>query len=124
MSDDKRVYLFDSTLRDGAQTQGVDFSAADKLAIAQALDELGIDYVEGGWPGANPTDDAVFAEPPALKTARFVAFGMTRRAGRSVENDPGLAAVLDSTWRRRQPSSIARRAAWSSSMLPMPVVRN
>ena len=96
MSDDKRVYLFDSTLRDGAQTQGVDFSAADKLAIARALDELGIDYVEGGWPGANPTDDAVFAEPPALKTARFVAFGMTRRAGRSVENDPGLAAVLDS----------------------------
>ncbi len=50
MSDDTRVYLFDSTLRDGAQTQGVDFSAADKLAIAQALDELGIDYVEGGWP--------------------------------------------------------------------------
>ncbi len=96
MSDDKRVYLFDSTLRDGAQTQGVDFSAADKLAIARALDELGIDYVEGGWPGANPTDDAVFAEPPALETARFVAFGMTRRAGRSVENDPGLAAVLDS----------------------------
>jgi 2-isopropylmalate synthase len=96
MNDDKRVYLFDSTLRDGAQTQGVDFSVADKLAIAQALDELGIDYIEGGWPGANPTDDAVFAEPPALKTARFVAFGMTRRAGRSVDNDPGLAAVLDS----------------------------
>ncbi len=96
MSDDKRVYLFDSTLRDGAQTQGVDFSVADKVAIAQALDELGIDYVEGGWPGANPTDDAVFADPPALKAARFVAFGMTRRAGRSVENDPGLAAVLDS----------------------------
>ena len=96
MSDDKRVYLFDSTLRDGAQTQGVDFSVADKLAVARALDGLGVDYVEGGWPGANPTDDAFFAEPPALQSARFVAFGMTRRAGRSAENDPGLSAVLHS----------------------------
>jgi 2-isopropylmalate synthase len=95
MSDDKRVFLFDSTLRDGAQTQGVDFSVADKIAIAQALDGLGIDYIEGGWPGANPTDDAFFAEPPELKTARLVAFGMTRRSGRSAANDPGLAAVLD-----------------------------
>jgi len=94
MSDDKRVYLFDSTLRDGAQTQGVDFSVADKVAIAQALDRLGVDYVEGGWPGANPTDDAFFGEPPTLDTARLVAFGMTRRAGRSAENDPGLSAVL------------------------------
>jgi 2-isopropylmalate synthase len=96
MSDDKRVYIFDTTLRDGAQTQGVDFSVADKLAIAQALDGLGVDYVEGGWPGANPTDDAFFAEPPAFDTARLVAFGMTRRAGRSAENDPGLSAVLHS----------------------------
>jgi len=95
MSDDKRVYLFDSTLRDGAQTQGVDFGVADKIAIAQALDELGIDYVEGGWPGANPTDDAFFAEPPALRGARLVAFGMTRRAGRSTANDPGLAGLAD-----------------------------
>ena len=60
-SDDKRVYIFDTTLRDGAQTQGVDFGVGDKLAIAQALDRLGIDYIEGGWPGANPTDDAFFA---------------------------------------------------------------
>jgi len=96
MSDDKRVYLFDSTLRDGAQTQGVDFSVADKTAIAQALDRLGVDYVEGGWPGANPTDDAFFGTPPNLDTARLVAFGMTRRAGRSAENDPGLSAVLHS----------------------------
>ena len=95
MSDDKRVYLFDSTLRDGAQPQGVDFSVADKITIARALDGLGIDYVEGGWPGANPTDDAFFAEPPDLRTARLVAFGMTRRSGRSAANDPGLAAVLD-----------------------------
>src|SRR5215470_16107520 len=94
MSDDKRVYLFDSTLRDGAQTQGVDFNVGDKIAIARALDRLGIDYIEGGWPGANPTDDAFFAGPPALKRAKLTAFGMTRRSGRSTANDPGLAALL------------------------------
>ncbi len=91
---DKRVYLYDSTLRDGAQTQGIDFSTADKMAIAEALDRLGIDYVEGGWPGANPTDDAFFADPPAFTHAKLTAFGMTRRAGRSPENDPGLAALF------------------------------
>src|SRR5690348_11134016 len=95
MAEDKRVYLFDSTLRDGAQTQGVDFSADDKAAIAQALDRLGVDYVEGGWPGANPTDDAFFALPPTLKRAKLVAFGMTRRPGRSAANDPGLSALLN-----------------------------
>ena len=89
-----RVYLYDTTLRDGAQTQGVDFSAADKSRIARELDALGVDYIEGGWPGANPTDDAFFANPPALSTARLTAFGMTRRAGRSAGNDPGLASVL------------------------------
>ena len=94
--DDKRIHLFDSTLRDGAQTQGVDFSVADKLAIAAALDRLGVDYIEGGWPGANPTDDAFFAQPPAFKRARLVAFGMTRRPGRSAGNDPGLAALVGS----------------------------
>ena len=92
---DKRVYIYDTTLRDGAQTQGVDFSSADKVAIAKELDRLGVDYVEGGWPGANPTDDAFFASPPELKNARLAAFGMTRRAGRSTENDPGLNAILD-----------------------------
>ncbi len=95
MDNDKRVYLFDSTLRDGAQTQGVDFGVADKVAIARALDRIGIDYVEGGWPGANPTDDAFFADPPELTHAKFTAFGMTRRPGRSAENDPGLASMLD-----------------------------
>ncbi|MSP89430.1 MAG: citramalate synthase [Alphaproteobacteria bacterium] len=89
-----RIYLFDTTLRDGGQTQGVDFSVGDKTAIARALDALGIDYVEGGWPGANPTDEKFFADPPVLKHARLTAFGMTRRPGRSVDNDPGLAAVL------------------------------
>lgn len=91
---DKRVYLYDSTLRDGAQTQGVDFSAIDKAAIARELDSIGIDYIEGGWPGANPTDDAFFADRPKLKRGKFCAFGMTRRNGRSAENDPGLQAVV------------------------------
>ena len=90
----ERVYLFDTTLRDGGQTRGIDFSVADKLAITQALDEFGIDYIEGGWPGANPTDDEFFSRPPTLKNAKFIAFGMTRRAGRSAANDPGLASVL------------------------------
>ncbi|HEX5278472.1 MAG TPA: citramalate synthase [Micropepsaceae bacterium] len=92
----ERVTLYDTTLRDGAQTQGVDFSAEDKRSIAEALDQLGIDYVEGGWPGANPTDDAFFAQAPRLTRARFTAFGMTKRAGRSAANDPGLAALLSS----------------------------
>ncbi len=92
--DDNRVYLYDTTLRDGAQTQGVNFSVSDKIAIALALDDLGIDYVEGGWPGANPTDDAFFAQAPALSRAKFTAFGMTRRPGRSTDNDPGLAALI------------------------------
>ena len=94
MSGDK-VWLFDTTLRDGGQTRGIDFSHADKLAIARALDEIGIDYIEGGWPGANPTDDAFFAAPPTMKNAKMVAFGMTRRGGRSTANDPGLNAVID-----------------------------
>ncbi len=91
----ERLFLFDTTLRDGAQTQGVDFSVEDKRQIALALDALGIDYVEGGWPGANPTDTAFFAERPPLAGARFTAFGMTKRAGRSAANDPGLSQVLD-----------------------------
>ena len=90
----ERIYLFDSTLRDGAQTQGVDFSVSDKAEIAIELDRLGIDYIEGGWPGANPTDYAFFADPPKLTHARLTAFGMTRRAGRSTDNDPGLRAIL------------------------------
>jgi 2-isopropylmalate synthase len=91
----ERLYLFDTTLRDGAQTNGVDFTLADKLAIAGMLDELGIDYVEGGYPGANPTDTEFFASDRGLKTATFTAFGMTRRPGRSASNDPGLATLLD-----------------------------
>jgi 2-isopropylmalate synthase len=89
----ERLYLFDTTLRDGAQTNGVDFTLHDKLVIAGMLDELGIDYVEGGYPGANPTDTQLFAEDRNLATT-FTAFGMTRRPGRSASNDPGLAALL------------------------------
>jgi 2-isopropylmalate synthase len=92
----ERLYIFDTTLRDGAQTQGVDFSVEDKRQIALALDSLGVDYIEGGFPGANPSDTAFFAERPPLKNARFTAFGMTKRAGRSAANDPALAAVMDS----------------------------
>lgn len=89
-----RIHLYDCTLRDGQQMQGVDWGVADKIAIARALDAFGIDTIEGGWPGANPIDDAFFASPPPLRYARLAAFGMTRRAGRSAANDPGLAAVF------------------------------
>src|SRR5271154_1900451 len=91
----ERLYLFDTTLRDGAQTNGVDFTLHDKRLIAKMLDELGLDYVEGGYPGANPTDTEFFAKKPKLTHARFTAFGMTRRPGRSASNDPGLAALLE-----------------------------
>lgn len=90
----QRLYLFDTTLRDGQQTQGVQFSVAEKHQIAVALDRLGLDYIEGGWPGANPTDSDFFAAPPATR-ATLTAFGMTRRVGRSAENDDVLAAVLN-----------------------------
>ena len=92
---DKHIWLFDTTLRDGGQTRGVDFSVSDKIAICQALDEFGIDYVEAGWPGANPTDDQFFEKPPILKKSSLVAFGMTRRGGRSTENDPGFNAIIN-----------------------------
>lgn len=89
----ERLYLFDTTLRDGQQTPGVDFSLEDKIQIAAILDDLGVDFVEGGYPGANPTDTAFFSEK-RTKKASFTAFGMTKRAGRSVENDPGVQALL------------------------------
>ncbi|MCO6186562.1 citramalate synthase [Rhizobium sp. L1K21] len=91
----ERIYLFDTTLRDGQQTPGVDFSVEDKIAIAKMLDAFGLDYVEGGYPGANPTDTAFFSAK-RTSTSSFVAFGMTKRAGVSVSNDPGLAQLLQS----------------------------
>jgi len=91
----ERLYLFDTTLRDGAQTAGIEFSLEDKIRIAALLEEIGVDYVEGGYPGANVIDDAFFGEP-RTKRATFTAFGMTKRGGRSVGNDAGLQAVLNS----------------------------
>ncbi|MCP9483076.1 citramalate synthase [Shimia sp. CNT1-13L.2] len=90
----ERLYLYDTTLRDGQQTQGVQFSTPEKAQIAAVLDELGVDYVEGGWPGANPTDSEFFETRPKMK-ATFTAFGMTKRAGMSAENDDVLAAVMN-----------------------------
>ena len=89
-----RLTLYDTTLRDGQQTQGVQFSTQEKTQIAEMLDTLGLDYIEGGWPGANPTDSAFFDAAPQTR-ARMTAFGMTKRAGRSAENDEVLAAVLN-----------------------------
>jgi 2-isopropylmalate synthase len=89
----ERIYLFDTTLRDGQQTPGIDFSVEDKIAIATMLDEFGIDYVEGGYPGANPTDTSFFSEK-RTRNSSFVAFGMTKRAGVSASNDPGLASLI------------------------------
>ena len=90
----ERLYLFDTTLRDGQQTQGVQFSTDEKITIARALDSLGVDHIEGGWPGANPTDSAFFDAAPETR-ATMTAFGMTKRNGMSAENDDVLAAVLN-----------------------------
>ena len=92
----EKIYIFDTTLRDGAQTEGVNFSIDDKNKIAKALSNLGIDYLEGGWPGANTLDTTFFNEPPKLGRTILTAFGMTKRSGRSAQNDPGLSSVLNS----------------------------
>ncbi len=91
----ERLYIFDTTLRDGAQTTGVDFSLDDKRRIMTVLDDIGVDYIEGGYPGANPIDTELFAAPAKLKSgAVLTAFGMTKRAGRSTANDPGFQGIL------------------------------
>ena len=92
----ERLYIFDTTLRDGAQTQGVDFSIEDKEKIAKALDNLGVDYIEGGWPGANPTDTEFFQKKHEYKNAKLTCFGMTKKTGHSADNDTGLSALLNS----------------------------
>ena len=91
----EKIYIFDTTLRDGAQTEGVNFSVDDKNKIAKALSDLGVDYLEGGWPGANTLDTTFFNNPPNLGNTNLTAFGMTKKAGRSAENDPGLSAILN-----------------------------
>ena len=89
----ERLYIYDTTLRDGQQTQGVQFSTDEKIEIADLLGDLGVDYIEGGWPGANPTDTTFFET--YRTNANLVAFGMTKRSGRSAENDDVLASVLN-----------------------------
>ena len=90
-----KIYLFDTTLRDGAQTEGVDFSIEDKNKITNVLSNIGVDYIEGGWPGANPVDTKFFSNPPQTKNSTFTAFGMTKRSGRSADNDPSLASLMN-----------------------------
>jgi 2-isopropylmalate synthase len=91
----ERLYIFDTTLRDGAQTAGIEFSLEDKISICRLLEDLGVDYIEGGYPGANPVDTEFFATG-RTRHAKFTAFGMTKRAGRSASNDPGLQAIIQS----------------------------
>ncbi len=91
----EKIYIFDTTLRDGAQTEGVDFSIEDKNKIANVLSNIGIDYIEGGWPGANPVDTKFFSNPPNIKNSTFTAFGMTKKSGRSADNDPSLASIIN-----------------------------
>ena len=92
----EKLYIFDTTLRDGAQTQGVDFSIDDKEKISASLDNLGVDYIEGGWPGANPTDTEFFNKDQGFKNAKLTAFGMTKKSEHSAENDPMLASLINS----------------------------
>jgi len=92
----EKLYIFDTTLRDGEQTQGVDFSLDDKQKISIALDNLGVDYIEGGWPGANPTDTEFFQKKHSFKNSKLTSFGMTKKTGRSADNDPGLSAIMNS----------------------------
>jgi len=92
----EQLYIFDTTLRDGAQTQGVDFSIDDKHKISTALDNLGVDYIEGGWPGANPTDTEFFNKDHNFKVANLTAFGMTKKSQHSAKNDPMLSSLINS----------------------------
>jgi 2-isopropylmalate synthase len=93
------ITIYDTTLRDGAQCVDVDLSVHDKIKIALKLDALGIPYIEGGWPGSNPVDDAFFKEIADydLKHARVCAFGSTRHPAHNAENDPNLAALVASS---------------------------
>ena len=99
MTTKERLYIYDTTLRDGQQTQGVTFSLDDKLRISQLLENIGIDYIEGGWPGANPVDSEFFDTKKEFAKTKLVAFGMTKRFGRSVENDETLAQVVSARTR-------------------------
>ena len=107
-------HVFDTTLRDGAQREGITYSVADKLAVARLLDQLGVGFIEGGWPGAMPKDTEFFARAAdgelALKHATLVAFGSTRKAGVAVEDDPQVHALLDS--RAAVVTLVAKSSVW------------
>src|SRR5512141_1978574 len=92
-----KIFTFDTTLRDGTQGESVSLSVDDKLLIAQKLDELGIDYIEGGWPGSNPKDKEFFARASELKLkhARLTAFGSTRFARNPVHEDRNVRGLID-----------------------------
>src|ERR687890_679191 len=97
MSERRRIEIYDTTLRDGTQGEGFNLSLQDKLLIARRLDELGVDYIEGGFPLSNPKDAAFFRDVKHLdlQNAKVSAFGMTRRRGIKAEDDPGMRALLD-----------------------------
>src|SRR3954451_15424143 len=97
MTSSRRIEIYDTTLRDGTQGEGFNLSLQDKLLIAKKLDELGVDYIEGGFPLSNPKDAAFFRDVRelGLKHAKVSAFGMTRRRGIKAEEDPGMTALLD-----------------------------
>src|ERR1700739_1857718 len=96
MADAKHIQVYDTTLRDGCQSEDVSLTVEDKITIAQRLDELRIDYVEGGWPGSNERDAAFFKEEkrPTLHHAKIVPFGSTRRAGVRASADKNLQLIL------------------------------
>ena len=89
-----RIVTFDTTLRDGSQTEGVNFSCEDKLDILHRLDSFGMDFVEGGWPGSNPRDDMFFDKAETSEGCNLVAFGSTRRHGNDPSDDPGLRNLV------------------------------
>ena len=94
-----KIDIFDTTLRDGFQQEGISPSVKDKLAIAKLLDDLGVDYIEGGWPGASPKEEEFFnkaKEELKLNNAKLVSFGSTRKLNSSVEDDPQVNALIDS----------------------------
>jgi len=93
----KKISLYDTTLRDGTQSEGISLSVNDKLKITKRLDEFGINYIEGGWPGSNPKDVEYFerVQNLELKTAKISAFGSTRRKNSDVKDDPNIKALVD-----------------------------
>ncbi|HEV2471477.1 MAG TPA: citramalate synthase, partial [Chthonomonadales bacterium] len=90
------IEIYDTTLRDGSQAEGVSLSVEDKLRIARRLDDFGMDFIEGGWPGSNPKDEEFFqrAKEGEFKCAKLAAFGSTRRSGSAADSDPQIEALL------------------------------